>query len=104
MIDRVYADSSLPRPPVLKVDGGAAANDVLMQIQANILGCPVQRMVPLEATGYGAALLAGEACGIWPKESSGTLQQTSSSFEPQWSEEMRNARFDEWQQAWKIQK
>ena len=102
MIDRVYADSSLPRPPVLKVDGGAAANDVLMQIQANILGCPVQRMAPLEATGYGAALLAGEVCGIWPRESPGTFKQTSRSFEPQWTEEMRNARFDEWQRAWKI--
>ena len=102
MIDRVYADSSLPRPPVLKVDGGAAANDVLMQIQANILGCPVQRMAPLEATGYGAALLAGEACGVWPRESPGTFQQKSRTFEPQWSEEMRNERFAEWQRAWKI--
>jgi len=102
MIDRVYADSSLPRPSILKVDGGAAANDVLMQIQANILGCTVERMAPLEATGYGAALLAGEACGIWPRESAGTIRQTSRSFDPEWTEEMRNERFYEWRQACKL--
>lgn len=96
MIDRVYKDSSLPRPTHLRVDGGAAFNDVLMQIQANILGCTVERMMPLEATGFGAALLAGEACGVWPKWSTGNIRQTSRTFEPEWSQEMRDERFEEW--------
>jgi glycerol kinase len=102
MIDRVYADSSLPRPTHLRVDGGAAANDVLMQIQANILGCTVERMTPLEATGFGAALLAGEACGVWSKGSTGNIRQTSRTFEPEWTQEMRNERFEEWRVACKL--
>jgi glycerol kinase len=101
MIDRVYKDSSLPRPTHLRVDGGAASNDVLMQIQANILGCSVERMMPLEATGFGAALLAGEACGVWPKWSTGNIRQTSRIFEPEWSQEMRDERFEEWRAACK---
>jgi glycerol kinase len=101
MIDRVYKDSSLPRPTHLRVDGGAASNDVLMQIQANVLGCTVERMMPLEATGFGAALLAGEACGIWPKWGTGNIRQTSRIFEPDWSQEMRDGRFEEWRVACK---
>jgi glycerol kinase len=102
MIDRVYADSALPRPTHLRVDGGAAANDVLMQIQANILGYTVERMTPLEATGFGAALLAGEACGVWSKGSTGNIRQISRTFEPEWTQEMRNERFEEWRVACKL--
>lgn len=64
MVDQIYRDSALPRPDTLRVDGGAAENDLLMQIQSNVMGCPIERMKPTEATAYGAALLAGEACGI----------------------------------------
>lgn len=49
----------------LKVDGGAAANDFLMQFQADILGVPVQRPQVLETTALGAAYLAGLAVGFW---------------------------------------
>ncbi len=102
VIERVYKDSALPQPTKLRVDGGAAANDVLMQIQADILGYSVERMTPLEATGFGAALLAGEACGVWAKESTGNIRQTSRTFEPQWSQEMRDQRFEEWRVACKL--
>jgi glycerol kinase len=49
----------------LRVDGGAAANDLLMQFQADILGVPVVRPQVLETTALGAAYLAGLAVGYW---------------------------------------
>jgi glycerol kinase len=49
----------------LRVDGGAAANDLLMQFQADLLGMPVQRPAVLETTALGAAYLAGLASGFW---------------------------------------
>jgi len=50
----------------LRVDGGASANDLLLQIQADVLGRPVERPVVLESTALGAALLAGLAVGFYP--------------------------------------
>jgi glycerol kinase len=50
----------------LSVDGGAAANDLLCQLQANALGIPVDRNAQLQTTGLGAAYLAGVGAGIWP--------------------------------------
>ncbi len=52
----------------LRVDGGAAANDLLLQRQADILGVPVVRPVELETTALGAAYLAGLTAGIWPDQ------------------------------------
>ncbi len=49
----------------LRVDGGAAANDFLMQFQADILGIPVERPSQIETTGLGAAYLAGIVAGVW---------------------------------------
>ena len=49
----------------LRVDGGAAANDLLMQMQADLLGMPITRPAMLETTALGAALLAGIGAGIW---------------------------------------
>ncbi len=49
----------------LRADGGAAANDYLMQFQADLLARPVRRAAILETTALGAAMLAGLACGIW---------------------------------------
>jgi glycerol kinase len=51
--------------PVLKADGGAAANDVLMQLQADLLGIAVERPEELQTTGLGAAFLAGLGAGVW---------------------------------------
>jgi glycerol kinase len=49
----------------LRVDGGAAANDLMMQFQADVLGLPVVRPAMMETTALGAAYLAGLACGFW---------------------------------------
>ena len=58
------ADTRIPCPE-LRVDGGAAANDLLMQFQADLLGVPVRRPAVLESTAQGAAYLAGLATGFW---------------------------------------
>jgi glycerol kinase len=50
----------------LKVDGGAAANDLLMQFQADVLGTTIRRPQQLESTAFGAACLAGLGAGLWP--------------------------------------
>jgi glycerol kinase len=58
------ADTGIPCRE-LRVDGGAAANDLLMQFQADLLGIPVHRPAVLESTALGAAYLAGLATGFW---------------------------------------
>ena len=82
----------------LRVDGGAAANDFLMQFQADILGAPVARPAYLETTALGAAYLAGLAAGVW----SGTdelerFRQVDRIFEPA----MDAARREELYAGWK---
>lgn len=96
MLDGIYAGSPLEIPPHLLADGGASANDLLMQIQANIVGRPVSRMDPIEATAYGAATLAGQACGMWNEDGLSSQRKTDRLFEPQWSEDERESRFAEW--------
>jgi len=102
MLDRVYEDSGLVQPEILRVDGGVAANDVMMQIQANVLGRPVERMEPLDATAFGAALLAGEACGIWDPWTTIKMRKTDRLFEPQWNQDEREERFSKWRDAWQL--
>lgn len=53
----------------LRVDGGAAANDLLLQTQANLSGLPIARPQNLESTGLGAAMIAGLGCGLWKNKS-----------------------------------
>ena len=64
VVECVRADSGLALD-TLRVDGGAAANDFLMQFQADILGTPVERPAQLEVTAFGAAALAALAVGFW---------------------------------------
>ncbi|WP_066936031.1 glycerol kinase GlpK [Microtetraspora fusca] len=54
--------------PVLKADGGASANDLLMQLQADQIGTPVERPVVQETTALGAAFLAGLGAGVWSSQ------------------------------------
>jgi glycerol kinase len=64
VLSAIEKDTSIPLRD-LRVDGGAAANDLLMQIQADLLGVPVTRPPCLETTALGAAYLAGLAVGYW---------------------------------------
>src|SRR5437870_8148338 len=63
--DAVRADVPYPPPATLRADGGAARNDVLLQLQADALGLPVERPAVREAGALGAAWLAGLATGVW---------------------------------------
>ncbi len=85
---------------VLKVDGGAARNDLLMQLQANILGIPVMRPAVSETGAIGAAYAAGLAVGYW--ESPDALHATwplDRVFEPRWDEARRAEGYAGWQRA-----
>jgi len=84
----------------LKVDGGAAANNFLMQFQADILGVPVERPLAIESTAMGAAYLAGLAVGFWRDidelKASWRLDQR---FEANMSSEGRSKLYKGWQKA-----
>jgi glycerol kinase len=69
VIEAMTADSGIPLTS-LRVDGGAARNDLLMRIQADVLGVPVIRPQNVETTAVGAAFLAGLGCGLWPDQAS----------------------------------
>jgi glycerol kinase len=102
MVEQIYWDSALPRPDTLRVDGGATGNDLLMQIQSNVQGCAIERMEPREATAYGVALLAGEACGTFEPCSSARLHRVDKIFEPQWSDSEREERFGHWKSVFEL--
>ena len=83
------ADSGLALTE-LRVDGGASRNDLLMQIQANVLGVPVVRSQVSETTALGAAYLAGLATGYWSGADEISAQwQEERRFEPEWGADQR---------------
>lgn len=86
---------------LLRVDGGATVNNLLMQIQADLLGSSVVRPLDIETTALGAAYAAGLAIGIWTKEQifSGKSAEDSTIFRPKLNEEQRNKRCDSWCKA-----
>ena len=84
----------------LRVDGGAAVNDMLMQFQADILGVPVVRPKVLETTALGAAYLAGLATGVWKDTKAISRQWTvGRRFEPAMSRADAEARMAGWSRA-----
>ena len=98
VLDAMQADSGV-KLAELKVDGGACANDLLMQFQADILGTPVERPVVIESTALGAAYLAGITAGIWKKEDILANRKVDSIFYPAISKEKRNTLYSGWQKA-----
>ena len=86
--------------PTLQVDGGAAANDFLMQFQADLLGIPVRRPVVHETTALGAAYLAGLAVGFWEdREQIRANWQEDRAFEPKLDPGTRHELIAGWQRA-----
>jgi glycerol kinase len=97
--DAMAVDSGV-RLDVLKVDGGVTANDLAMQLQADILGVPVSRPVVAETTALGAAYAAGLAAGFW--RDTGELRANwheSRRWEPTWTEDRRAAGYAGWRKA-----
>jgi glycerol kinase len=84
----------------LRVDGGAARNDLLLQFQADLLGVPVLRPTNTETTAFGAASLAGLGAGLWESEAElASLWKLDKRFEPAMSREAANARRARWNEA-----
>ena len=84
----------------LKVDGGAAANNFLMEFQSDILGVNVRRPVTLETTALGAAYLAGLAVGVWESKDEISAQwKLDHEFSANMSEEERNKKYAGWKKA-----
>ncbi|GAA2296754.1 glycerol kinase GlpK [Nonomuraea roseoviolacea subsp. roseoviolacea] len=85
---------------VLRVDGGVTANDLCMQIQADVLGVPVSKPVVAETTALGAAYAAGLAVGFW--KSTDELKQNwqeDRRWQPAWSQEQRDGGYATWKKA-----
>jgi glycerol kinase len=84
----------------LRVDGGAAANDLLMQFQADLLGVPVVRPKVLETTALGAAYLAGLTVDLWKsREELASHWRAERRFEPGMSASEREKRMSRWREA-----
>jgi glycerol kinase len=84
----------------LRVDGGACANNLLMQLQADLMGIAVLRPHTLETTAWGAAALAGLQAGVF--EDAAELKSRVAIervFEPQWSRDQAEARLSAWDAA-----
>jgi glycerol kinase len=99
IIEAMESDSGVPLKE-LRVDGGAARNNLLMQIQADLLGVPVTRPANPETTVLGAVYLAGLAVGYWPDQESITKQWTADRrFAPSIDGQVRHARHAQWRRA-----
>ena len=96
--DALRADAPFPPPAALRADGGAARNDVLLQLQADALGLPVERPTVVQAGALGAAYLAGLATGVWSSaDELATSWRLDRVFEPRLDAAAREERFAAWQ-------
>lgn len=99
ILDAMESDSGVPLKE-LRVDGGAARNNLLMQLQADLLGCRVTRPKNFESTVLGATYLAGLAVGYWPDQETIARQwQADRGFEPGTSAAERKTRRAGWSRA-----
>ena len=99
VLEAMTADARV-RLAALRVDGGAAANDLLMQFQADVLGVTVQRPDVLETTALGAAGLAGLAAGVWRDPDEFLARRTFTRFTPVRRQATAlRARWRDWQRA-----
>lgn len=98
VLDAMQADSGIELAE-LKVDGGACANNFLMQFQADILGASVERPEVIESTALGAAYLAGITAGLWKKEDILKNRKVDQVFASNIAEDKRQELYQGWQKA-----
>jgi glycerol kinase len=99
VLEAMEADSGI-RTKMLRVDGGAVVNNLLMQFQADILGVPVQRPQIAETTALGTAYLAGLAVGFWKNQQELTkLWMVDHTFEPKMGADQRQNLYANWKRA-----
>ncbi len=99
ILDHITGATELPAPTLLKADGGLAASDTLLQIQADITGLPVARHALRDAAACGAAIGAGRGAGLLAEADVGAFTRHDRVFEPRIGEDEANARH----QAWRAQ-
>ncbi|NNK84907.1 MAG: glycerol kinase GlpK, partial [Desulfobacterales bacterium] len=98
VLDAMQKDSGIELKK-MQVDGGASANNFLMQFQADILGADVERPEVIESTAQGAAYLAGMAVGLWEKDQIAGNRRIDQTFSPLIDESKRQALYTGWQKA-----
>ena len=99
LLEAMRADSGTDLAE-LRVDGGASISNIMMQIQANMIGTAVNRPKCVETTALGAAYLAGLAVGFWSgMEEIETIREVSKVFEPQITKEERDILYSGWKRA-----
>jgi glycerol kinase len=98
LLEAMVGDEGL-EVPALRADGGAAANDWLMQFQADLLAVPVERPDMVETTALGAAGLAGLALGVWKSSAEFLSGRRFTRFDPGMAPAERQQRRDEWRRA-----
>lgn len=99
VFDAIQTESVVPLEMLL-ADGGASANNTLMQFQADILGCPVMRSLSSDVSALGAAHLAGLTTKLWASEDEITkLPRAMDTFNPHFSQEQRESLYSGWQHA-----
>lgn len=90
------SDTSLT---ILRVDGGAAANDLLLSLQADLLNRVVERPAEVETTALGAVYLAGLRLGVWSPEELRALRRVERRFLPHMTDSQRTAHRERWKRA-----
>ena len=98
VVQAMQNDSGISMP-VMRVDGGASANNFLMQFQSDILGADVVRPAIIESTALGAAMLAGRAVGLWTDGDLAHLQKEEKRFTPQMEGGARERLLRQWRRA-----
>ncbi|MDR0883128.1 MAG: glycerol kinase GlpK [Oscillospiraceae bacterium] len=99
LLEAMQADSGIPLRE-LRVDGGASVSNIMMQIQADLLDCRVNRPTMVETTAWGAACMAGLAVGVWHnREELLKLRQVARVFDPKMDEPVRAVAYAGWKKA-----
>ncbi len=98
VLDAMALDSGLT-PSLLRADGGASANDFLMQFQSDILNVRLSRPQMVETTALGAAMLAGRAVGLWNDKQLTGLMSDQTEFIPQMPGDLRANLYRDWKRA-----
>jgi len=100
--DAIRAVPDLPMQRTLRADGGASRSDALMQIQADVLGIPIERLAIPEASALGAAICAGLGTNRLDLGQATAYRRVDRAFEPRLSADERDTRFAQWQQDCRV--
>lgn len=98
VLDAMVKDAKMPITS-LQVDGGACANNYLMQFQSDLLRLNIDRPICKESTAMGAAFLAGLKIGMWSMAELSTIRKTEKVFKPQMAKDIASIKYSKWSKA-----